>query len=119
MQCMSIISTTHYELYLLETNHKESMNHWESIVNIALCRYKLVSNHKYRHMYKSRNKKSSYRLSLLHPFRRFRHYCLVTRMIERRKYNHHGLELNSETKQTKEQRKHFLGFSRFNESKRK
>src|SRR3954469_25807528 len=53
-----------------ETKHKESMNHWESIVNIALCCYKLVSNHKYKHMYKSINKKSSYRLSLLHPFRR-------------------------------------------------
>src|SRR3954462_1045611 len=35
-------------------------------------------------------------------------------------YNHHGLELNSETKQTKEQRKLvFLDFSRFNERKRK
>src|ERR1043165_1962702 len=77
--CQSF-QATHYKLYLFETNHKESMNHWESIVNITLCRYKLVSNHKYMHMYKSRNKKSSYRLSLLHPFRRF--HCLVTCTIE-------------------------------------
>src|ERR1043165_7883993 len=98
MQCMSIISTTHYELYLLETNHKESMNHWESIVNIALCRYKLVSNHKYKHMYKSRNKKSSYRLSLLHPFRRFVITALSLAQSNVGNYNHHGLEPNSENK---------------------
>src|ERR1041385_4129740 len=67
--CQSF-QATHYKLYIFETNQKESMNHWESIVNIALCRYKLVSNHKYMHMYKSRNEKSSYRLSLLHLFRR-------------------------------------------------
>src|SRR3954463_5821047 len=98
------------------------MNYWESIVNIALCRYKLVSNHKYKHMYKSRNKKSSYRLSLLHPF--CRSSSLLPCHFARSNvgnYNRHGLELNSETKKTKEQRKliFFWGFLRFNESKRK
>src|ERR1041385_8583022 len=67
--CQSF-QATHYKLELFETNHKGSMNYWESIANIALCSYKLVSNHKYMHMYKSRNKKNSYRLSLLRPFHR-------------------------------------------------
>src|SRR3954470_4970332 len=89
------------------------MNHWESIVNEPLCRYKLVSNHKYMHMYKSRNKKSSYRLSLLHPFRRSSS-LLPCHLHDRTegKYNHHRLELNSATKQTKERKEIFLGFLR-------
>jgi len=74
------------------------MNHWESIVNIALCRYKLVSSHKYRHMYKSRNKKSSYQLSLLPSFRRFVITALLLAQSNVGNYNHHGLELNSENK---------------------
>src|ERR1041384_8208860 len=93
------------------------MNHWESIVNIALCRYKLVSNHKYRHMYKSRNKKSSYRLPLLHPFRRFVITALSLARSNVGKYNHHGLELNSEPKQTKEQRKSFWFFQALKKAK--
>src|SRR3954470_22464877 len=96
------------------------MNHWESIVNEPLCRYKLVSNHKYMHMYKSRNKKSSYRLSLLHPFRRSSS-LLPCHLHDRTegKYNHHRLELSFATKQTKERKEIFLGFLKVNESKRK
>ena len=95
------------------------MNHWENIVNIALCRYKLVSNHKYKHMNKSRNKKSSCRLSLLHPFRRFVITALLLAQSNVGNYNHHGLELNSETKQTKEQRKHFFGFFKVKRKQKK
>src|ERR1043165_9838984 len=98
MQCMSIISTTHYELYLLETNHKESMNHWESIVNIALCRYKLVSNHKYMHMYKSRNKKVHTGFPCCIPSVDFVITAPSLAQSNVGNYNHHGLELNSENK---------------------
>src|SRR3954469_21269093 len=71
--CQSF-QATHYVLYLFETNHKESMNHWESIVNIALCRYKLVSSHKYRHMYKIRNKRVHTGFPCCIPSVDLRHY---------------------------------------------
>src|ERR1041385_8061859 len=76
-------------------------------------------------MYKSRNKKSSYRFSLLHPFVDLRHHCLVTSTIEHREYIikckcHHRLELNSATKQTKERKENIFGFFKgLNERKRK
>src|SRR4051812_43526403 len=92
---------THYKLYLFETNHKESMNHWESIVNIALCCYKLVSKHKYRHMYKIIKKRVHTSFPCYIPFVDPCHYYLVTCTIERKQYIikcHHGLELNSENK---------------------
>src|ERR1041385_5653100 len=100
------------------------MKHWEIIVNIALCRASWSLNHKYKHMYKSRNKKSSYWFSLLHPFADLRHHCLVTCTIERRKYIikckcHHRLELNSATKQLKRETKIFLDFSRVKRNKKK
>src|SRR4051812_13315778 len=95
------------------------MNHRESIVNIALCHYKLVSNHKYRHMYKSRNKKSSYRLSLLHPFCRSSSFTsLSLARSNEGKYNHHGLDPNSATKQTKERKESFLDFFKLTKAKK-
>src|SRR3954468_12638404 len=97
------------------------MNHWESIVNIALCRYKLVSSHKYRHMYKSRNKKSSYRLSLLHPFRRLSS-LLPCHLHDRTQEIIIITDSSLTLKQSKLKSKgnyFFLGFLRFNERKKK
>src|ERR1043165_7152595 len=96
------------------------MNHWESIVNIALCLYKLVSNRKYMHMYKTRNKKEFIPDFLVASLPSI--FVITALSLARSnvgKYNHHGVELNFATKQTKERKEIFLGFSRFHESKRK
>src|ERR1041384_5326023 len=100
------------------------MNHWESIVNIALCRYKLVSNHKYRHMYKSRKKRVHTDFPCCIPSVDLRHYCLVACTIERGKdiikcKCNHGRELNSANKATKERKEFLLYFSKVNRKQKK
>ena len=74
------------------------MNHWESIVNIALCRYKLVSNHKYMHMYKVETKRVHTGFPCCIPFVDFIITALLLARSNVGNYNHHGLELNSENK---------------------
>src|SRR3954464_9318239 len=96
------------------------MNHWESIVNIALCRSRWSLIISTCVCTKGETKRVHTGFPCCIPSVDLRHYCLVTCTIEHRKFNHHRLKLNSETKQTKEHRKlNFLGFLRFNESKRK
>ena len=94
------------------------MNHWESIVNIALCRYKLVSSHKYRHIYKSKQKEfiPAFLVASLPLI-----FVITALSLARSnvgKY-HPRLELNSATKQTKERKEIFLGFLKVNRKQEK
>src|ERR1041384_6775628 len=84
------------------------MNYWESIVNIAhvATSWSLIISTGICTKVETKRVHTCFPCCI--PSIDLRHYCLVTCTIEHRKYNHHGLELNSETKQIKEQRKHFF-----------
>src|SRR3954467_11046481 len=72
------------------------------------------------HMYKSRNKNEVIPAFLVASLPSI--FVITTLSLARSnigKYNHHGLELNSATKQTKERKETFWFFQRLNESKRK
>src|SRR3954463_15553528 len=94
------------------------MNYWESIVNIALCRYNWSLIISTGICTKVETKRVHTGFPCCIPSVDLRHYCLVTCTIECRKiYNHQGLELNSKTKQTKEQRKSFWVFQGLTKAK--
>src|ERR1043165_1259589 len=93
------------------------MNHWESIVNIAhvATRWSLIISTSICTKVETKRVHTGFPCCI--PFVDPVITALSLARSNVGNYNHHGLELNSETKQTKEQREHIFGFLRFNEAK--